>query len=168
MLFLAATFFTQITMLNMLIAIMGDSFERVIENRDVNATRIKLNFMNDMAGTVGQRSSREEEEYFMYIVKPEDSDLLDFDEWEGTINKITHQIATDIDKLSKELHSKNEKLQLTMEDFIRVEQSGNRSLKTYVDTTVKASENQITERMAAMQDDIIKALRRVSSGNGAI
>ena len=59
--FLAATFFTQITMLNMLIAIMGDSFERVIENRDVNATRIKLNFMNDMAGTVGQRSSKEEE-----------------------------------------------------------------------------------------------------------
>lgn len=48
-------------MLNMLIAIMGDSFERVIENRDVNATRIKLNFMNDMAGTVGQRSSKEEE-----------------------------------------------------------------------------------------------------------
>ena len=28
-----ATFFTQITMLNMLIAIMGDTFDRVMENR---------------------------------------------------------------------------------------------------------------------------------------
>ena len=33
MFFLGATFFTQITMLNMLIAIMGDTFERVVENR---------------------------------------------------------------------------------------------------------------------------------------
>jgi len=40
-------------MLNMLIAIMGDSFERVTENREVNSTKIKLNFMKDMAGTVG-------------------------------------------------------------------------------------------------------------------
>ena len=29
--FIAATFFTQITMLNMLIAIMGDTFERLTE-----------------------------------------------------------------------------------------------------------------------------------------
>lgn len=56
-LFLSSTFFTQLTMLNMLIAIMGDSFARVIENQDVNATKIKLNFMCDMAGTVGKRSS---------------------------------------------------------------------------------------------------------------
>ena len=32
--FVGATFFTQITMLNMLIAIMGDTFERVVENRN--------------------------------------------------------------------------------------------------------------------------------------
>ena len=31
--FFAATFFTQITMLNMLIAIMGDSFDRAMENK---------------------------------------------------------------------------------------------------------------------------------------
>ena len=31
--FLGAIFFTQITMLNMLIAIMGDTFDRVMENR---------------------------------------------------------------------------------------------------------------------------------------
>ena len=41
-LFIAATFSTQVVMLNMLIAIMGDTFERVIENRDVNAIKTKL------------------------------------------------------------------------------------------------------------------------------
>lgn len=32
--FLAATFFTQVTFLNMLIALMGDTFGRVIESKD--------------------------------------------------------------------------------------------------------------------------------------
>jgi len=36
--FISATFITQITMLNMLIAIMGDSFSRVMENKEVYAT----------------------------------------------------------------------------------------------------------------------------------
>ena len=87
--FIGATFFTQITMLNMLIAIMGDSFERVMENRDVNATKMKLGFMDDMAGTVGQTSSNEETEVFMFIVKPDEDDNEEADEWEGQINKMT-------------------------------------------------------------------------------
>ena len=54
----------------MLIAIMGESFARVYENRDVSATRTKLNFMHDMAGTVGKQSKEEEKDVFMYIVMP--------------------------------------------------------------------------------------------------
>ena len=37
--FMLATFFSSVTMLNMLVAIMGDTFERIIENRDLNQTR---------------------------------------------------------------------------------------------------------------------------------
>ena len=101
MLFLFATFFCQITMLNMLIAIMGDSFERVIENRDVNATKIKLNFMSDAAGSVGKRSRSQEERVFIFIAKPEQSDALAEDQWEGTINKVTSTMQRDIAALSK-------------------------------------------------------------------
>jgi len=108
--FIGATFFTQITMLNMLIAIMGDSFERVIENRDVNSTKMKLNFMNDMAGTVGQYSSEDEPEVFMFVVKPEESDVQDGDEWEGSINKITRLMHQDIDGLTEVLTKRNDKL----------------------------------------------------------
>jgi hypothetical protein len=50
--FVLATFITQIAMLNMLIAIMGDTFERVIENRDVNATKTKLELMSDLVSTL--------------------------------------------------------------------------------------------------------------------
>ena len=40
--FILATFFSLILMLNMLIAIMGDTFERVMENREINAVKTKL------------------------------------------------------------------------------------------------------------------------------
>mmetsp|Transcript_30121 Transcript_30121/g.39989 ORF Transcript_30121/g.39989 Transcript_30121/m.39989 type:complete len:184 (-) Transcript_30121:387-938(-) len=47
--FLVATLFTQITMLNMLIAIMGDSFANFMENREVNSIRTKLGILGEQA-----------------------------------------------------------------------------------------------------------------------
>lgn len=70
--FVMATFITQIAMLNMLIAIMGDTFERVIENRDVNATKTKLELMSDLVSTLQQTTAEEETKYFMFIAQPDD------------------------------------------------------------------------------------------------
>ena len=39
-------------MLNMLIAIMSDTFERHMENRDVNAIKAKLSLMSDLDGVI--------------------------------------------------------------------------------------------------------------------
>lgn len=38
-LFITATFFSIIVMLNMLIAVMGDTFDRLIERKDVNCIK---------------------------------------------------------------------------------------------------------------------------------
>ena len=46
-LFLLSSFLIQITFLNMLIAIMGDTFDRATEERDNNARQEKLNIMGD-------------------------------------------------------------------------------------------------------------------------
>ena len=44
---MGATFFTQITMLNMLIAIMGNTFDMVIEKKAIHAMETKLSIMSD-------------------------------------------------------------------------------------------------------------------------
>lgn len=49
-----ATFFTQITMLNMLIAIMGDSFDYATENRNKFATKTKLDILSAQAPALPQ------------------------------------------------------------------------------------------------------------------
>ena len=47
--FILATLFIQITLLNMLIAIMGDSFSYAMENKKIFATRTKLGILKTQA-----------------------------------------------------------------------------------------------------------------------
>ena len=47
LIFLLSTFVIQITFLNMLIAIMGDTFDRATEEKDNNARLTKLSIMGD-------------------------------------------------------------------------------------------------------------------------
>jgi len=47
--FFAATFISQLTMLNMLIAIMADSFDKVFENRAINSIKMKIDFASDFS-----------------------------------------------------------------------------------------------------------------------
>ena len=46
-LFILSSFIIQITFLNMLIAIMGDTFDRATEERENNARETKLRIMGD-------------------------------------------------------------------------------------------------------------------------
>ena len=50
--FLSATFFTQITFLNMLIALMGDTFGRVIESKERFGLQTKLEIMADYTSMI--------------------------------------------------------------------------------------------------------------------
>ena len=47
--FILATFITQITMFNMLIAIMSDTFDKITDNKEVNAIKSKFALMSDLA-----------------------------------------------------------------------------------------------------------------------
>ena len=49
LMFLCATMFTQVTMLNMLIAIMADVFEKEIESRSIKLIKTKLQILADNA-----------------------------------------------------------------------------------------------------------------------
>ena len=50
--FALSTFFSIILMLNMLIAIMGDTYEKIIENRDVNEVKTLLQLMGECATNI--------------------------------------------------------------------------------------------------------------------
>ena len=60
-LFFLATFFIQIVFLNMLIAIMGDTFGRETENQDLNARITKLDIMTDYVDLIKDVKEDEKE-----------------------------------------------------------------------------------------------------------
>ena len=83
----------------------------------------------------------------MYVVKPVETEMIDNYEWEGSINKITHRMHYEMDNLSQQFNAKNEKLQDTMEDFMRAEQASDRYMKAYVDKVVKSSEKSVRQEV---------------------
>ena len=92
--FIVATLFTQVTMLNMLIAIMGDTFARTIENRELNSTKTKLELLGDLSSNIHQsetqdNESEEKEERFLFVVTPDDDEQDELSTWEGSISQMS-------------------------------------------------------------------------------
>ena len=78
-------------MLNMLIAIMGDTFARTIENRDLNSTKTKLELLGDLSANIHQSEAQDNEivekiERFLFVVTSDDDEHDELSSWEGSIS----------------------------------------------------------------------------------
>ena len=62
LIFIFSTFITQITFLNMLIAIMADTFDRVISQRPTYSLKNKLKLMADMKSIISIMSRKKSED----------------------------------------------------------------------------------------------------------
>ena len=75
MYFVFSTFLVQITMLNMLIAIMQETFSRVYQKQEVSAAKAKLNFVGELSDQIFTKAlnkRKEKSESFIFVVKPID------------------------------------------------------------------------------------------------
>ena len=86
--FVLSTFFVQITMLNMLIAIMGTTFEEVYSKKAIKSNKAKLKFVSEMASSSWvsmckrKNSVKPQKQAFVFVAKPVVSEL-DEDEEEN-------------------------------------------------------------------------------------
>ena len=97
---LAATFFTQITMLNMLLAIMGNTFDNVIEKRAVYIMHSQLQTMSEYADVITKFN--DDSETYLFIVKinaDEEDGMDDNGSWEGGFSYLKKTMFKKIDKL---------------------------------------------------------------------
>ena len=92
MLFIGATFFTQVTALNMLIAIMGNTFEKVKECAEFAEREMKISILADYIKHIKRKNDGSEaKNQFIVLVTPEDEDGAQ-SEWEGSVNMIRQTI----------------------------------------------------------------------------
>mmetsp|Transcript_13656 Transcript_13656/g.18684 ORF Transcript_13656/g.18684 Transcript_13656/m.18684 type:complete len:311 (-) Transcript_13656:289-1221(-) len=90
-LFVAATFITQITFLNMLIAIMGDTFARVSEVRDQSALREKVEILADFVQAVPRAKSVNNDKY-LFAIQPTNIGSDEQANWEGSVTSLKKNI----------------------------------------------------------------------------
>ena len=112
-LFLFSTFFTQITFLNMLIAIMGNTFDSVMEKKSQNGYMQKLKFMSQYHAIYNSKSGREQDlKSYLLVVTPTQSEEQKAEssateEWEGSLNSLKKSLQIRLKEMQKRLLSQN-------------------------------------------------------------
>ena len=96
----------------------------------------------------------------MFVARPEETEMLNEDEWDGSINKITAVIKGDIDTLGKELQRKNDRLQATLEDLKMTEYAQNRRLKENLEQIIKSVVQKTTEDLQSQIETVDLALNK--------
>lgn len=123
--FTMATFFTQIIFLNMLIAIMGDTFGRVIENKANYGMQTKLSIMGDYTAVIDQKNTLRarccgsknasdegtDKLNYLFVVKPKsDGDDENQQAWEGGLGLIKKSVDHSMSVMNKNLSKSIEKV----------------------------------------------------------
>ena len=91
--FIATTFITQITFLNMLIAIMGDTFDRVSEVKEQSALAEKIMILADYVIIVQRESvQRGNLSRFIFAIRPKSLGQDELGSWEGTVTQLKKAI----------------------------------------------------------------------------
>ena len=100
--FILATIFTQLIIFNMMIAIMGDTFGKIMESRDIYALKTKLSSMSKYCNVIS--TGREEQDYsnYLFIVrrKPDEgSSMQDPESWSGSLTFLTKVVKSETSNL---------------------------------------------------------------------
>ena len=132
--FCLATFCTQITMLNMLIAIMSDVFDELMEQRDVKAISTKLTILSEAAPVLSQKSAKDEEEVYMVVVEPTEEDAGESEAWQGTINQLTRITKKEMLQLQQRLNKKTDKLQNVLTKTLKKSSAEIESVKEEIES----------------------------------
>jgi mRNA deadenylase 3'-5' endonuclease subunit Ccr4 len=87
--FILATLLTQVTALNMIIAIMGDTYGRVSEGYEMHSREMKISLLSDYVPIIRQDSDANSQPHdnFLVVITAVD-DTNEKKEWEGSINAI--------------------------------------------------------------------------------
>ena len=67
---------------------MGDTFERIAENKDVYATKGKLELLADYAFLLKDDDNAEQGKIFLYVVQPDEDEESDISTWQGSIHRM--------------------------------------------------------------------------------
>ena len=157
--FILATFFSQLTMLNMLIAIMGDSYAKVVEDSAVNSTRAKLRFLGDLSTVLPQKDLKQKQDTHFFVIKPSSEDGEEDDGWGGTVSKLTAVINRQNNRLQKDIGGKVDRLQSSLEEAAKKDLRQDRAIKGHIDKSIKGQVEKVKTEVSDLRDEMKRMQR---------
>eukprot|EP00347_Sterkiella_histriomuscorum_P008832 403343569 len=104
-LFVTGSLFLVIVLLNLLIAIMGDTFSRVLENITNLSVREKVMLVSENE-SLFDRQSLFKSAQFLIIINEKNLDSVQADNWDGQINALKRQVLDKVSSLQTDLDAK--------------------------------------------------------------
>ena len=144
-----STFITQLTMLNMLIAIMGDTFGRIMEAREVSGTKTKLKLMADNDHTIPKTTKRQDNKVFFYVITPEDEDGDDGDSTEAAVHQLAKQVQSEMDQLRAQITRDTTRLEQQQEEVLKRVIAIDRDLRSSVGNLIRQQKIENQDLMQA-------------------
>uniref|UniRef100_A0A7S3I8T8 Uncharacterized protein n=1 Tax=Favella ehrenbergii TaxID=182087 RepID=A0A7S3I8T8_9SPIT len=148
---------------------MGDTYERIIENKEVNATMSKLTILADLNAVLPQQGSiASDKEVYLFLVKPNEELDDEGDSWEGSLKRIIRVVERKSRAIEQRLDKKTDALQASIEDMSKKEIVGNRLMRAHIDQSVRGQSekvrNDVKERISKMEsriDDVLVAINEL-------
>jgi hypothetical protein len=99
-LFILATLASQVVMFNTLIAILGDTFSKIMERRLHHAIKAKTEMYADFMFLEKYRPTMFKKEKYIYVIVPVNDD--EEQQWEGVVTTIKRRVQNLKDTLTKD------------------------------------------------------------------
>ena len=135
-----ATLISYVTMMNMLIAIMGDTFENIIENKELNSVKTKIEVMGELASNI-HTSGKVDDKRFLFVITPDEDEHDSLETWEGSIKQMTKFHQRQIDQvennLSKQIIALSNKVDQSSEKDISQIRELRKTVQTLIDSKIE-------------------------------
>jgi len=156
-LFIAATLFGQLIILNMLIAIMGYTFDKIFENQTQFVLQLKLEVLNDYSFLF----SKDRIPNYLYVAKLKDVDEENDGEWGGRIKAMTRQNRSLFEDLKTSILSM---MKTGVEHDVGVMDKRQKEMNDKIDQNrkqVEAVREDLRKKMEENQDNLKKKIEKI-------
>ena len=153
MIFIMLQIITNIIVLNTLIAILGNSYDIVMNEQNAYDMRLKIDLLLELNEILMRKANESLAEQYIIIVRYFEKGQANT-QWEGKIKMITRQIKSQGDEIIAKVKSADETTKAKIEDNKKLIEEIKKDIAEKIKQENKAMTEENKKDMAEMKDEI--------------
>ena len=125
---------------------MGDTFERIIENKELNAIKTKLELVSELAHNIHSDSSVDLQRY-IFVVTTDENDSDELGTWEGSIKQMNRLVDKRITSLEAKIDKRMDAIENQAQVSSQRDIAQDKDLKKNVYQLVVSNKSEMNDKM---------------------